>query len=312
MRLVTTKRRVSAAPVRAIGGVLGGCGQAEHGAGAGGSRVRARQTLAQRGEVLARVDVEQQRRRPLDLRRSRRPRAPAPDDARSCRGRSWERSRPGGASSSPLVPVPCRSGTIVTSATVGSLSPPPAARCPAARRAPRGRAPGQSPGMHSTRSNPSAIARLDAKVRPPRSGPPRRCPSRPAHPGSARPRRPSPRRVTTIVRSIEAVWPRPTSTSPTIARASVAAAAGRRRSRRGAAWPGAKRLTGRIAAVRMPERTCPASRHRRYTTDGRGGGSRWLYQPSSIRPTVTPGPIVTISPRSPGSGSQRSIVSLST
>jgi hypothetical protein len=34
--------------------------------------------------------------------------------------------------------------------------------------------------------------------------------------------------------------------------------------------------------------------------DDSGGA---LYQPSSINPKVTPGPIVTIIPRSPGSGS---------
>jgi len=42
------------------------------------------------------------------------------------------------------------------------------------------------------------------------------------------------------------------------------------------------------------------------------GGSAPDHQPSSIIPTVTPGPIVTIRQCSPGSGARRSIVSLST
>ena len=42
------------------------------------------------------------------------------------------------------------------------------------------------------------------------------------------------------------------------------------------------------------------------------GAARSRYQQSSIRPTVTPGPIVTIRPCSPGRGSRRSMVSLST
>ena len=131
----------------------------------------------------------------------------------------------------------------------------------------------------------------------PRSGLPRRRPRRPARPGWRAAEATEPSRVTTIVRSIEVVSASATSTSPTIARARSSRSSPATLSpRRRLAW--AKCLTGRIAAVRI----CPQT----IVSEG------LVYQPSSIRPTVTPGPIVTIRPRSPGAGSRRAIVSAST
>ena len=111
---------------------------------------------------------------------------------------------------------------------------------------------------------------LDAERRRPRSGPPRRCPSTTIAPSSAAAAATESSRVTTIVRSIEAVSRRAASTSPTIARArsprsGSATLAPRRCLAR------AKRLTGRIAAVRILPQTIVARR-------------AGLYQPSSIMP----------------------------
>ena len=66
-------------------------------------------------EVRAGVDVEQQRRRTRDPAAARRPRGRARGGARQLSGpEARMRSRPGGLSSRPLVPVPWRSGTITT------------------------------------------------------------------------------------------------------------------------------------------------------------------------------------------------------
>ena len=91
---------------------------------------RARERGAQRLQV-GRVSTS---RSATPASRRRATRAPAScgelrRGARGCRGRSAARSRPGGVSSSPLVPVPWRSGTITT--------PAPRLRRRAARRSRR-------------------------------------------------------------------------------------------------------------------------------------------------------------------------------
>ena len=135
--------------VRATGRTSARLGQSEHGTGARGAGVRARQSLAQHREVLARVDVEQQRGRALDS-----------IAGAGCRASAVWRSQlsgpklggiaSGGVSSSPLVPVPWRSGTITTAGASGAFS---------SASSSAGSSAGQSPGTHRTRSNPSASAR---------------------------------------------------------------------------------------------------------------------------------------------------------
>ncbi len=151
---------------------------------------------------------------------------------------------PGGVSSSPLVPVPWRSGTTTTSAVARrrpALAAAPPSRPGRALDSPRGcTAPARSPRLRRARS----------RARPRRSGPPRRCPARRSPRGSAPRRRPTPRRSRrSCARSPRSRAVR-SSTSPTIARA--------RSSRSGSATlaprrclASEKRLTGRIAAVRI-------------------------------------------------------------
>ena len=155
---------------------------------------------------------------------------------------------------------------------------------------------GQSPGMHSTRSNPSSSARRDAEadrgalavlggvVDHDRAA--ARAPSS-ATEGSP---------VTTIVRSIAAV--------------------SRERGEHVA-----DHRPRELQPQRIGDARAEALLGLGEALDGQDRGGAHLpaddsgvrdYQPSSIRPTVTPGPIVTIRPRSPGAGSRRAIVSAST
>ena len=150
----------------------------------------------------------------------------------------------GGVSSRPLVPVPCRSGTITTSGG----GPSARLRALSSASSSAGSSAGQSPGTHSTRSMPSASARRTPSAAA-ADWPPRPRPRRRSLPARARPAATDRSRVTTIVRSIASVCASARSTSATIAPASS------RRSASATLAPRrclarAKRLTGRIAAVR--------------------------------------------------------------
>ena len=114
-------------------------------------------------------------------------RARARGGARSCPGRSWARSRPGGVSSRPFVPVPWRSGTITTAGV-----PLPARELSSAvelGRVQGGAVAGDAQhaleplgeGALDAEGDRRALALLGA------------CPRRRARPGSAPARRPSPR-----------------------------------------------------------------------------------------------------------------------
>ena len=167
--------------------------------------------LSQGGEVGPGVDVEQQRGGLLDA--AGHPAARARSSwRRRCRDRSSGRSRPPGSTAGRW--CRCRGGR---------------ARSPPRRRAGRepassassssGSSAGQSPGTHRTRSKPSPRARCTPRAT---------AADWPLSFASVTSRAPSSRasaaiarsRVTTIVRSIEGVLARASSTSPTIAGAS--------------------------------------------------------------------------------------------
>ena len=75
---------------------------------------RRRAALARAREVVGRIEVERQRRERLRGGRVAGRAGPGRGGARSCPGRTPARSRRPGASSSPLVPVPWRSGMTAT------------------------------------------------------------------------------------------------------------------------------------------------------------------------------------------------------
>ena len=189
---------------------------------------------------------------------------------------AWRASEPapnegatasGGVSSSAFVPLPWRSGTIITD---GSPPAAPSSRRQLARR----RAPG---------SRRARAARVRRRARPPRrslAGPP---------PTGRAPRDPRPRgaptcaaacaasgsAVTTSTSSIAATAPSASSTSETMASASSRRSRPRwLRSRR--CFARANDLTGRTAAVRTAPRLTTSRRRResRAPRGPRGGGRR--------------------------------------
>ena len=109
----------------------------------------------ERREVVGRVEVEAPATRaPRSRPRTRRAR-PARGGARRCRARRPARSRPPGASSRPLVPVPWRSGITATRPAVIRASAPSSSA---------GSSSGQSPGSSAEHSAPSASARTIPSV----------------------------------------------------------------------------------------------------------------------------------------------------
>ena len=202
--------------------------------------------LAQRGEVVRRVDVEHERRHLARPRTDARPPARARCGARGCRGRSSARSRSAGAAAARSCPVPWRSGTITTSTA-------PARPAAAARRARRGRAPGCRRGRAARASAP-----VSTRARRPSCAagdwPASRVVGRRPRAVAARDR--LARRLGgddhDLVESLGP--PSATSTSVSIASASARAVPARARcSRRCLA--SAKRLTGRTATVRATWRS---------------------------------------------------------
>ena len=231
-----------------------------------GPRRCARQALAQRGEVGAGVDVEQQRGGPLDAGRRRPRRARARGGARSCPGRSSGRSRRAELSSRPLVPVPWRSGTITTSRAAFARGERSSASSSA------GSSAGQSPGTQSTRSMPSASARR-RRARRRRDWPSSAASSTTIAPCARRGAATELLAGDDDVRSIDCGFAEREQHVVDHRPRELPCAASPRRTRASRCLAGAKRLTGRIAAVRMRPRS-RATRRRRASARQRARARR--------------------------------------